>query len=446
MRGPLRCLVISHSHPRVLHGGSEVASYSLFERLRAEPDVEAAYLGCSRGAMHARSGPSITQPFPDGSFLYSLGEFDWFRFANRDMRFVRDFRALLAELRPDVVHFHHYINVGVEAFHHVREVLPDASIVLTLHEMLAICNQQGQMVTRPDGKLCTRSGNVECARCFPEVSPADFFLRRAYLGRFLALVDRFVAPSAFLARRFVEWGLPEERVEVLENVPAAFPAPGKAATLLGIAGSDVPAARPGGNGLRVGFFGQISELKGMDVLLDAAKLLDREGRTDISFRIHGDHTTQPQPFQERFRRRIAKAGSNLVFEGAYRNEHVDALMRDVDVVVVPSVWWENSPVVIQESFRNGRPVLCSNIGGMAEKVVDGVTGRHFGVNNPRALATLLTDLADDPAGLDALRRGVAARERPDSFAAHLALYRGLRAGPGTGPDVTTGGAALAGTA
>ena len=45
-------------------------------------------------------------------------------------------------------------------------------------------------------------------------------------------------------------------------------------------------------------------------------------------------------------------------------------------VVVPSIWWENSPVVIQEAYAARRPVICSGIGGMAEKVIDGVTGLH----------------------------------------------------------------------
>jgi glycosyltransferase involved in cell wall biosynthesis len=420
----LRVLVASHSHPRVLNGGSEVASFSLFERLREEPDVKAWYCGCSRGVSFARAGQSITQPFDRDAFIYSVGEFDWFRFANRDMNFARDFRAMLGNLRPDVVHFHHYINFGMEAFRHVREVLPNAAIILTLHEFLAICNQQGQMVKRFGGKLCRRSGNVECARCFPEVTPADFFLRASFIRHFLGFVDHFIAPSAFLARRYVEWGLPENRISVVENVPAAR----SDDTTFGIR----PAPeRDGGtrSDLRVGFFGQISALKGMNVLLDAAAILEAEGRHDISFSIFGDHTAQPEAYQAEFLRRIDEAGVNVLFNGAYHNEDVDELMGTVDLVLVPSIWWENSPVVIQEAFRNGRPVVCSNIGGMAEKVRDGIDGRHFQAASPRALATLLRTLADDPAQMDVLRAGATehAAQGNNSYEQHLALYRAVRA-------------------
>ena len=68
-------------------------------------------------------------------------------------------------------------------------------------------------------------------------------------------------------------------------------------------------------------------------------------------------------------------------------------MQSVHAVLVPSLWWENSPLVIQEALRNRRPVLCSDIGGMAEKVRDGVDGFHFAAGNAMALTSLLRGLA-----------------------------------------------------
>ena len=62
------------------------------------------------------------------------------------------------------------------------------------------------------------------------------------------------------------------------------------------------------------------------------------------------------------------AGNRVRFYGSYRSAELPTLMRDVDWAVVPSIWWENSPIVIQESFFHGRPLICSNVGGMAEKI------------------------------------------------------------------------------
>ncbi len=414
---PVRVLIGSHSHPRVQNGGSEVASHALFERLEAEPGWSAHYLGCARGTVFQRAGQAITQPFAENDHLYTVGEFDIFKFANRDMAFPRDFRALLRAVDPQIVHLHHYVNFGMETFFHVRETLPDAKLVLTLHEFLAICHQQGQMVKRHTNALCYRADPVSCARCFPEAEPQDFFLRQLYVQHFLQCVDQVIAPSRFLAGRYAEWGIPTEKIAVIENVPRQT----EAAVLT--------ARQPRPGRLVVGFFGQISQLKGMDVLLDAIELLQSDGRTDIVFSIHGDHTNQPPAYQQQFLERIAQTGSTVSFHGAYSNLSVDGLMAAVDLVVVPSVWWENSPVVIQEAFRNGRAVLCSDIGGMAEKVQPGVTGAHFAVGNARALADALADLAADPG--EVVRLGHVASSRWNgqaAFDAHLALYRQLLGG------------------
>ncbi|MCZ8109179.1 MAG: glycosyltransferase, partial [Burkholderiales bacterium] len=63
-----------------------------------------------------------------------------------------------------------------------------------------------------------------------------------------------------------------------------------------------------------------------------------------------------------------------------------------DWIIVPSIWWENSPVVIQEALAIGKPVLCSRIGGMAEKVEDGVTGAYFEAGSASDLALRLVGL------------------------------------------------------
>jgi glycosyltransferase involved in cell wall biosynthesis len=98
----------------------------------------------------------------------------------------------------------------------------------------------------------------------------------------------------------------------------------------------------------------------------------------------------------------------------------------VDAVLVPSIWWENSPVVIQEAFRNNRPVLCSDIGGMAEKVRDGIDGYHFSVGSGLELSYLLIRLHDDRSLLQSLRHSM--RVPPtaaDVLSDHLSLYAAL---------------------
>ena len=75
-------------------------------------------------------------------------------------------------------------------------------------------------------------------------------------------------------------------------------------------------------------------------------------------------------------------------------------------MIVPSTWWENSPVVIQEAFHHGRPIIASDIGGMAEKVRHGIDGLHFHAGSAESLAERLADAIREPALWDRLRAGI----------------------------------------
>ena len=142
------------------------------------------------GGGASRLGPGAAVFGPE--FVYNTGAFDWFKFANHDARFPGEIERLLTSLAPDVVHFHHFVNFGVEVFQHVRRVLPDCRIILTLHEFLAICHDLGQMVTARHFNLCYRSGDARCHDCFPQIARSDFFLRKRYILWYLDLVDVFV--------------------------------------------------------------------------------------------------------------------------------------------------------------------------------------------------------------------------------------------------------------
>jgi glycosyltransferase involved in cell wall biosynthesis len=414
----VKVLIASHSHPHLSKGGAENAAYQLFNQLKRTAGYEAWFLGCTRDAVQQKVGATLSQPFCEREYLYAGGAFDWFHFANRDPKFPGEFRALLRRLQPRIVHFHHYLNFGVEAFWHVREVLPLSRIVVTLHEYLALCHHYGQMITKQNQTLCYEASPTRCSACFTDIAPSDFFLRTVYIKRFFDVVDRFIAPSRFLAERYIAWGIPEERVSIVDNVTTTAQTPPAALT------RREPRAL-----LRVGFFGQISPLKGTNVLFDTADLMLERKVDHIVFEIYGDYSGQPAEFQENFLQRLAKAGRNVKFQGAYDQLRVDRLMQSMDLILVPSIWWENSPVVIQEALRNRRPVICSDIGGMAEKVRDGIDGFHFPVGNPLALASLLLKLAESPTTLSDVAKTIRSAEAiEDGTERYTQLYSSLMGG------------------
>jgi hypothetical protein len=293
------------------------------------------------------------------------------------------------------------------------------------------------MVKTGSLRLCDRESTLECAQCFPEMGARDFFLRKRYIQTFLGDVDLFLTPSQFLANRYIAWGLPAEKILVLENMPPQMHGlePAQAAsrlaaeTLFGNTPQAGPTGQTGKRGgksvtqvpqfddaaprkLRFGFFGQMSPLKGIAILIDAAKILHSADIEAVSIDIFGDYSNQPLEYQEAVKAALEEAGPNVVYNGRYENAEVRRLMSRVDAVIVPSIWWENSPVVIQEAFSCGKPVICSNIGGMAEKVRDGIDGLHFEAGRPQHLARLLANLAKRPEIL----------EQAAALDAHLAAY------------------------
>jgi glycosyltransferase involved in cell wall biosynthesis len=237
-----------------------------------------------------------------------------------------------------------------------------------------------------------------------------------YLKRFLLLADHFVSPSRFLAERYVAWGIDPRRLSVIEN---------------GMPEHGLPPAQPplreDGEEVVIGFFGQISRLKGIDVLIDAGGAAGEGGGRGHPHR-HPRRLFRPAP-------RLPRAVRGAAGEAARQCPPLRPLREPprppadagVDAVIVPSIWWENSPLVIQEALLNRRPVITSDIGGMAEKVRDGLDGFHFQAGSAFALASLLRGLAAARNGCARCSDARHPARVQDTAAATLKLYRRLRA-------------------
>ena len=241
-------------------------------------------------------------------------------------------------------------------------------------------------------------------------------MRSLFIKTHFDKVDLFIAPSKFLRQRYIDWGIPSWQIVVVDN---------------GTTPVDPPPPRHKGNEERravFGFFGQINVYKGLLQLLTAMDYLSQvppDVSADIRLVVHGAHLdSNPPEFVESFRTLLSRTSQRVHFAGPYQRRDLGRLIAAVDWVVVPSIWWENSPLVIQEAFAHRRPVICSNIGGMAEKVRRGRDGFHFQVGDPFELASLMARLAADLEVWDQLQKTI---QRPLSVAEvaarHLELYR-----------------------
>ena len=238
------------------------------------------------------------------------------------------------------------------------------------------------MITETRRTLRNAAAPFDCAACFPAIGKRRFELRHRLFDRSYRLVAGFISPSQFLADRFCAWGLPRDRLHVIENglaVDTATPRQAKP---------------PGRSEFVFGYFGQVNPFKGADVLLRAAQLLGAQKKpaSNIRIRIHGNIIGLDATFSADLRQ-LCDTLPFLEYAGPYNNRQVLELMGQCDYVVIPSIWWENSPVVIQEAYTAGCPVICTGIGGMAEKVIDGVSGLHFRRGDAADLLTVMQKAA-----------------------------------------------------
>ncbi len=363
---------ISHGHPELSKGGAEVASWNLYQLLKSK-GVECLYIARADGDSH---GGSIFSRRGE-EVLFHTRMHDWFNLSTNNIKQLNDLGKMLKEFSPDIVHVHHYAHMGIEIFSAIRKAVPNAKIVFTIHEFMAMCMHNGQMVKKGSLKLCSKALYTDCYACFPQHSPGDFLLRKNYILDQFSYVDEFVSPSEFLAQRYVDWGVPQDKMRVIENVlPKIDALPPRQ-------------LKEGGQRNHFAFFGQVNPYKGIDLLLQAISLIPEEIRETLRVEIHGANLDiQESAFKEKVLGLLEEVGDVVELRGPYESEQLKSRIAECDWVVIPSIWWENSPVVIQEAIRFGRPLIGSNIGGMKEKI-DGVAGMTFEARSPSSLASTM---------------------------------------------------------
>jgi glycosyltransferase involved in cell wall biosynthesis len=422
-----KILYVSHNHPMFRPGGAEQYAFDLYRAMAREPAFEPLLL--------ARAGPPVARPGVShqgpplaaangdpGQYLIftDISDYDYLNGELQSKpvlwQFLHDF---LVAHQPDVVHFHHALYYGFDVLRATRNALPNAPIVFTLHDYMPICHRDGQLVRAGSNALCTNPSAFDCSECFPFSTPQDFFMRKRFIQSHLALVDCFVAPTAYAKERFVEWGIPAERILV---EPYGVPAPAGAAQSNG-AGPE----RPDRKSNRFAFFGQLTPYKGADVLLEAMKLLgpDFDGHLWL---FGANLDLMAEDFQARMRELVAETSDTVTLAGSYEHADVLGLMREMDWIMVPSIWAETGPFVVGEAFHARRPVICSRLGGLAEKVQHDRNGLNFRRNSPRSLAAVMRRAASEPGLWQRLCDGISP---PHDIDSHLAVltdtYRRLLA-------------------
>ncbi len=314
------------------------------------------------------------------------------------------FEAVLDASQPEVVHVEHLMGLPIGLVDAVRRRgLP---FVITLWDFWWVC-ANAQLLTNYSQQICDGpAAYLNCARCaaaraghaqlWPAWSPLAGLLacRNHLLRRAMAAAHRLIAPTGFVQRWYQEYGVDAGKLIVLppglEDCPA------------------VPRAPSSGRPLRIAYIGGLSWQKGVHVLVEAFGRLG--GGAELW--IGGDETADPA-YVGRLR---TAGGPGVRFLGRLSRDQVWTTLAQVDLVAVPTLWYETFSFIVSEAFTAGVPVIASRLGPLADRVRHDVDGLLVPAGDVEAWRAALRQIIDDPAYLERLRGGI---QRPMSLTQHI---------------------------
>ena len=274
-----------------------------------------------------------------------------------------ELRELVRRERADIVHFHNTVPlISPAAYYAAREA--GAGVVQTLHNYRLICPKatffrDGGVCESCLGKLfpwpAIQHGCYRDSRAGSAVM-ATMLTTHRLLKTYKKAVDCYIALSEFSRKKYIESGLPEDKIALKPNFVSPDPGEGD------------------GLGAYAMYLGRLSPEKGVEMLLEAWKDLD------VPLKLVGNGPLGPAVEQE------AAQNPNIQWLAGQSDQQVRDIMGDATLFVLPSVNFEGFPKTIVEAFSLGTPVVASRLGAMAELIDDGRTGKHFKPGDPEDLA------------------------------------------------------------
>lgn len=342
--------------------------------------------------------------------------------------------------RPDVIHVHHFGHVSTAVATAAFEL--GIPVVFTATDFWLICPTS--QLLRYDQSLCNGPTNIaKCAKCVaatyrrarpyrgllgvvpepllnfaahrlapplqalgPARAAASLVERAEWNRRVAGRFARLFVASRFMREKFIENGLPAEKTEFLGfGIDTAW-------------AEKLPprqfASPESGKPLRVGFIGAFSPHKGAHILVEAFRRLPA-GRARLD--LYGRLDFAP-PYGEELQA-AARSVEGICFRGVFPHQEIERVLGEMDVLVIPSVWYENSPLVLLTALAARLPVIVSDMGGLTELVEDGVSGMVTPAGDAEALAAALKRCLDERELLPRLARGMPPVKNIETYAEEL---------------------------
>lgn len=335
---------------------------------------------------------------------------------------LRAFDQVLAQTRPDLIHIQHLQGLPVSLVKQIEH--RGIPFVITLHDYWWGC-ANAQLLTNYSQQLCQGPRlYLNCARCalaragWPQLWPAwpglaGLLARRNHLLRpVLQAARKLIAPTRFVAGWYMAQGAPAERMLVMPHglpIPAGIPRP-----------SQRPARRP----IRFGYIGGLTWQKGVHILIEAFNTLPEQAELWVA----GDETAEPA-----YAARLHSLASPRVrFLGKLARADVWQTLARLDVLAVPSIWYETFAFVIAEAFAMGVPVVASRLGPLADRVGEGIDGLLVSPGEVEAWRQALLRFLQEPELLPRLQAGIRPVHTIEAYIKDIeALYQEVLTGSGT---------------
>lgn len=425
----MRILQVLHSFVPYQYAGTEVYTYQLSKELAKSNEVSAFF----RINEPRKKEYSLEEKDFDGLRTYAINRTfndcssfeETYQNSNIDMIFS----SLLDKIKPDVVHIQHLLFLSFGIINEVKK--RKIPVIFTLHDYWLMCHR-GQLV-KFDLSLCKSYDSNACGVCIESqlsIRPNAIFLynfmrrrlpayflqlvKKAYLAvsrrtflspsfarneldkryqrvqKIISQVELFIAPSNFLRDNFISFGVPDNKILFYANGMVSE-------RLVGLKKSVSLK-------IRFGFIGVLLPTKGVHILIEAFKELKNQ---DAQLFIYG-RLKRYAGFEAYYDdlKKVSSGEARIHFMGHYDNNKIDFIFRDIDVLVVPSVWQENAPLVVQEAVISQTPVIASRIGGIQDFIKDGINGLLFNPGDAADLKEKLEYLVNNRRVIDGLKNEV----------------------------------------
>ncbi|MAB90571.1 MAG: hypothetical protein CMJ90_14095 [Planctomycetes bacterium] len=378
----MKVLMVGAGYPPKSRGGTEIHMQQLARALAArghsvsvfcrDGDADRSDYDVIREEIEGVPVTRINYMFRDAASLDSI---------YHNERIDQEIDKEIERIAPDLVHVHHVTCLSTTFLGQVKA--RGIPLIMTLHDFWTVC-PRGQRI-RPDLDLCTTLDRERCAPCLHDLWPHFGITAEMLRGVDAQLLerlrgcDRLLTPSSFHRDRMLEIDLDPQRVFAVPH---------------GLDHELIPErSRWRFPPKKIGFIGSVIPTKGVHVLVEAMNLI---GNPELECHVWGEAPSFHGDLG--YVDRLKDAGREdlqLLFRGAYDQSDLPEILSEVDVLVVPSLWWETFCLTIREAMLAGVPVVASDLGAMHEALSDLDLDLLFEPGNAQDLTWKLYALATD---------------------------------------------------